>query len=108
VAEGFIIDKELKPILLRSLDPLQFGLIPTSCTTFVLILMLNNWLTEADVTGSVIRVALLDYKKAFYLVDHKLLIAKLLNFLQNRLQRIKISTEGVSDFCMSSWSTTRN
>ena len=99
VAEGFIIDKELKPVLLKSLDPQQYGFIPKSCTTFALISMLNKWLTETD------------YKKAFDVIDHKLLIAKLLSygirstvinwitdFLRYRLQRVKISTEGVSDF----------
>ena len=80
VAEGFIIDKELKPVLLNSLDPQQYGFIPKSCTTFVLISMLNKWLTETDATGSVTRVVLLDYKKAFDLIDHKLLIAKLLSY----------------------------
>ena len=110
MAEGFIIDKELKPVLLKSLGPQQYGFIPKSCTTFALISMLNKWLTETDATGSVTRVMLLDYKKAFDLIDHKLLIAKLLSYgirstvinwiidLRNRLQRVKISTEGVSDF----------
>ena len=73
--------------------------------------MLNKCLTETDATGSITRVVLLDYKKAFDLIDHKLLIAKLfsygirstvinwiIDFLRNRLQRVKISTEGVSDF----------
>ena len=68
--------------------------------------MLDKWLTETDATGSVTRVMLLDYKKAFDLIDHKLLIAKIrsttinwiIEFLRNRLQRVKISTEGVSDF----------
>ena len=77
MAEGFIIDKELKPVLLKTLDPQQYGFIPKSCTTFSLISMLNKWLTETDATGSVTRVVLLDYKKAFDLIDHKLLIAKL-------------------------------
>ena len=43
VAEGFIIDKELKPVPLKSLDPQQYGFIPKSCTTFALISMLNKW-----------------------------------------------------------------
>ena len=111
MSEGFIIDKELKPVLLKSIDPQQYGFIPKSCTTFGLISMLKKWLTKTDATVSVRRVVLLDYKKAFDLIDHKLLIAKLLSygirstvinwiidFLRNRLQRVKISTEGVSDF----------
>lgn len=59
------------------MDPLQFGFIPASCTTLALISMSNNWLAETDGTGSTVRVALLDYRKAFDLVDHNLLIAKL-------------------------------
>ena len=111
MAEGFIIDKELKPVLLKSSDPQQYGFIPKLCITFALISMLNKWLTETDATGSVTRVVLLDYKKAFDLIDHKLLIATLLSygirstvinwiidFLRNRLQQLKISTEVVSDF----------
>ncbi|XP_028417134.1 uncharacterized protein LOC114541408 [Dendronephthya gigantea] len=37
VAEKFIIDRGLRPTLLRSLDPSQFGFVPGSCTTFALI-----------------------------------------------------------------------
>ena len=40
----------------------------------------SKWLTETDATGSVTRVVLLDYKKGFDLIDHKLLIAKLLSY----------------------------
>ena len=113
MAERFIIDKELKPVLLKPLDFQQYGFIPKSCTTFALISMLNKWLIETDATGSVTRVVLLDYKKAFDLMDQKLLIAKLfsygirstvinliIDFLRNQLQRVKISTEGVFDFLL--------
>ncbi|XP_028418311.1 uncharacterized protein LOC114543586 [Dendronephthya gigantea] len=107
-------NKDLRPISLTStLSKVaeKFIIDRGSCTTFALISMLHKWLTETDGTGSAIRVALLEYRKAFDLVDHNLLIAKLLSyglkptivnwitdFLRNRLQRVKISTEGVSDF----------
>ena len=40
--------------------------------------MLYEWLEATDGTGSCVRIsALLDYRKAFDSVDHKLLIAKL-------------------------------
>ena len=111
VAEDFVIERELKPVLLKSIDPLQFGFIPGSCTTFALISMLHHWLAATDRTGSTVRVALLDFRKAFELVDHNLLIAKLFSygikpyvvnwiadFLRGRSQRVKINKECCSAF----------
>ena len=57
--------------------PNQFGFIPNSCATFALISMQHHWLGATNGTGAYVRAALLDYKKAFDLVDHNLLIAKL-------------------------------
>lgn len=51
LAEGFIINYELKPVLLKPIDPLQFGF-PGSCTTHALISMIHNWLRETDGTSS--------------------------------------------------------
>ena len=53
----------------------QFGFIPDFYTTFALISMLHHWFEATDGTGTHVRAALLDYKKAFDLVDHNLLIA---------------------------------
>ena len=67
--------------------------------------MMHTWLDALDGTGSTVRVALLDYRKAFDLVDHNLLVAKLSNyeikptvvnwiadFLRGRTQRVKINS----------------
>lgn len=80
IAEGFVIDHELKPKLLSKIDPHLFGFIPKSCTTHAIISMLHSWLAATDGTGSTVKVALLDYRKAFDLVDHNLLIAKLVSY----------------------------
>ena len=77
VAESIFIEKELKPTILSSINPGQFGFIPGSLTTFALISMLHHWLRATDGNGSAVRTALLDYTKASDLVDHHLLIAKL-------------------------------
>ena len=66
---------------------------------------MHTWLDALDGTGSTVRVALLDYRKAFDLVDHNLLVAKLSNyeikptvvnwiadFLRGRTQRVKINS----------------
>ncbi len=62
--------------------------------------------------GSVVRVLLFDYRKAFDLIDHIILVNKLkeldipttiinwiISFLSNRLQRVKSGHD-----CMSEWS----
>ena len=103
-AESFVIDEDLKPALLSAVDPSQFGFIQGSCTTFALISMFHHWMQATDGTGSTVRTALLDFRKAFDLVDHHILFGKLLtlgikptvvnwviDFLRNRQQRVKLS-----------------
>ena len=77
VAEGCVIDRALKPLMLECMDPSQFGFIPGSSTTFALMSMMHHWSEATDGTGAHVRVAILDYKKAFDLVDRNLVIAKL-------------------------------
>ena len=111
VAEGNVIEKELKPTILSSIDPGQFGFIPGSSTTFALISMLHHWLRVTDGNGSTVRTALLDYRNTFDLVHHHLLIARffslgakpttvnwITDFLRDRQQRVKLNNN-----CYSSW-----
>ena len=116
IFEGFVIEKDLKPVLLKFIDPNQYGFIPNSCITFALISMLHHWLEAMDGSGSHVRVAaLLDYKKAFDPVDHNLLIGKLhsigvkptvvnwiCDFLQNRSQRVKTWFQLLLGICQCS------
>ena len=66
--------------------------------------MFHEWLRATDGTGSTVRTALLDFRKAFDLVDHHILVAKLLSlgvkpsvvnwiidFLRGRQQRVKVN-----------------
>jgi len=41
--------------------------------------MFHHWLRATDGTGSTVRTALLDFRKAFDLVDHHISVAKLLS-----------------------------
>ena len=113
IAESIIIDRELKPIILKWVDPNQFGFIPGSSTTFTLISMFHHWLNACDNPNADVRTVLLDFKKAFDFVDHNLLIAKLyslsikptvvnwiIEFLRDRSQRVKLNS-----YCFSSWLT---
>ena len=64
--------------------------------------MLHNWYKDTDGNGSTMRVMLFDFKKAFGLIDHAILMAKLgdyelplrvldwiADFLTDRKQRVK-------------------
>lgn len=73
--------------------------------------MLHHWSEATDGTAAHVRVALLDNKKAFDLVDHNLLIANLYglkvkstvvnwvaDFLRSIYQRVKLKYDSLSDF----------
>ena len=111
VAEDCIVADYVKPAVLKVLDPNQYGAIPKSSTTQALIDMVHNWAKGTDGNGATARVILFDYRKAFDLIDHSILVGKLgrldlpnniinwiIDFLSDRSQRIKLS-EG----CFSEW-----
>ena len=77
IAESFVIERALKPVVLSHIDPGQFGFILGSSTTFALIAMFHHWLRATDGTGATVRTALLDFRKAFDLVDHNILVGTL-------------------------------
>ncbi len=90
----------------------QYGCIPNSSTTHALVnLVVHNWSQATDGTGADVRVIALDYRNAFNLIDHNILISKLSNyginphivnwicdFLSNRSQRVKLAND-----CLSEW-----
>ena len=111
VAEDFVVKDYVKPAILKKIDSNQYGTIPKSSTTSALLSMIHNWTSGLDGTGSTIRVILFDYQKAFDLIDHRILVNKLLqidlprsiinwiiDFLSDRFQRVKLS-QG----CFSEW-----
>ena len=72
--------------------------------------MIHNWSQSTDGTGAAVRVVLLDYKKAFDLIDHCILADKIsrlpipkavvrwtIDFLLDRKQRVKLATDCVSE-----------
>jgi hypothetical protein len=72
--------------------------------------MVHNWSKATDATGSAVRIVLFDYREAFDLIDHRILVQKILNlpvlpgiarwvcdFLMNRKQRVKLSIDCFSE-----------
>ena len=110
LAEDFVVRYYVGPAVLKVIDRNQFGAIPKSSTTHALISMVHKWASATDGTGAAVRIVLLDYRKAFDLIDHCILVDKILSlrippgvarwvcdFLINRFQRV--------NFPMIEWGT---
>ncbi len=61
------------------MDPYQFASLKGSSTTFALIELVHNWLGSLESHGNVLRILLLDFRKAFDRVDHAILMSKISN-----------------------------
>ena len=113
IAEDYIVHVHVKPAVLEQIGKDQFECTQHSFTSHALINMIHQWTKATDSTGASVRVFVLDYKKAFDLIDHNILINKLsmykinpfvvnwiCDFLSNRHQRVKLAED-----CFSEWKT---
>ena len=89
VAEDFAVESFVKPAVVRMIDSNQFGTIPKSSTTHALTSMLHIWNKQTDGNDSAVRIVLFDFKKAFDLIDHCILVEKLVTF---DIQRTALSS----------------
>ena len=105
-----MVQEHVKPAVLKRLRPDQFVCIPGSSTTHTLIGMFHNWSRALGGTGNGVRSFVLDYKKPFDLIDHSLLMAKILQydinpyiinwiaaFLSRRQQRVELGNDCFSE-----------
>ena len=72
-----MVEQYVAPAILKVVDPAQFGGIPRSSATYELISMVHKWTEATDATGNTVRVVLFDYRKAFDLIDHRILAGKI-------------------------------
>ena len=71
IVEHYVVHEHVKPAVL---GPDQFGCIPGSSTAHALINLMHNWAQATDRTGNTVRIFALDYRNAFDLIDHSLLL----------------------------------
>ena len=111
IAEDYVVSNHVKPAVLNHIRSDQYGCIPQSSTTHALINLVHQWSKATDGMSSDVRVLIIDYRKAFYLIDHSLLITKLktyginpyiinwiCDFLTNRQQRVKLASDLYSEW----------
>ena len=78
-----VVENHVKPAVLDRIGHDQYGCMPKLSTTHALLNMVHEWSKATDGSGAEVRVVILDYKKAFDLIDHSLLISKLLQYFIN-------------------------
>ena len=95
----------LQPVLEPSLDDKQYECRPSRSTTHALMAIMHEWQSTLD-RGGAVRALLIDFKKTFDLVNHNLLLQKLLSknvphclinwfysYLDHRMQRVQMANE---------------
>ena len=63
----------------KHIDSRQFGSLKGSSTTYCLLDLIHNWLSELDNPGCYLRACFLDFSKAFDRIDHNIVIRKLID-----------------------------
>jgi hypothetical protein len=77
IAEDYVVNLFVKPAVLKKIDPNQYGTLPKSSPTEALRSMLHFLNASTDGNGATTRVILFDCRKAFDLIDHRVLLNKL-------------------------------
>ena len=111
LAEDIVIEKYVSHAVLEVVNQDQFGGIPKSSATLALISIIHTCAQATDGTGASVRLLLFDYRKAFDLIDHNILVHKIrklsiplpiinwiIDFLTSREQRVKLARD-----CFSEW-----
>ena len=106
-----MVEQFIKPAILKVVDTKQFGTVPKSSTTHALkpligIAIVHTVSKATDGNGALVRLVLLDFKNAFDLIDHQVLVMKLnsldippsiinwvRDFLTDRQQRVSSNTK---------------
>ena len=84
ICESFVSDWLISSIKNR-IDKRQFGSLKNSSTTHNLISLVHHLLKEIDASKCAVRVFLLDFAKAFDLIDHNILLRKYNNIFERAL-----------------------
>ena len=83
VLEDFVVAWMIEDVG-QHIDSRQFGSLKESSTTYCLLNLIHNWLSELDNPGCYLRACFLDFSKAFDRIDHTIVIRKLIDLRVRR------------------------
>ena len=87
-----IVLKWVDTIFIPQIDDKQFGGMAGTGTTDAVVEMLHKWYKVTDEPGTTVSGLFLDYSKAFDLINHELLINKLVaNFRWNNIIHVNLT-----------------
>ena len=78
VLEDFVVSWMIEDVG-EHIDSRQYGSLKGSSTTYCLLDLIHNWLSELDNPGCYLRACFLDFSKAFDRIDHTIVIRKLID-----------------------------
>ena len=76
IAEDYVVHNFVMQVVLKKIDKKQYRTIPKLCTTHVLVSMIHNWYVSSDGNAAKIRVVLFEFRKAFNIINHNILVRK--------------------------------
>ena len=78
VLEDFVVSWMIEDVG-EHIDSRQFGSLKGSSTTYCLLDLIHNWLSELDNPGCYLRACFLNFSKAVDRIDHTIVIRKLID-----------------------------
>ena len=110
-----VLEQFIVPLIMADISPAldihQYGNIKGASTAHYLIRLIHNMLNDLEEPGKLFSMAMIDFKKGFDLVDHTILIRKMVemglraaytkwvsSFLLNRQQRVRMPDGSLSEW----------
>ena len=93
-----LVHKWIMDITMDQIDPQQYGSIKGTSTVHALVELVHKWKYAVETPGTIVRILLVDFSKAFDRVDHHILMTKcaslgLPNFYHQMADILPVSTQ---------------
>jgi hypothetical protein len=78
VQESYAVEWILEDVQ-EKISDCQFGGLAGSSAVLTLVYLVHNWYKSMEKTGKVVRISFLDFRKAYDLINHNILLGNFMN-----------------------------